>query len=236
MNIWLTFGLPLWTLVTFSGALFWCLVLAELVILTFLDDEHPGHRASSLAGLLIILTLFSDAPLWSFLTQWQTWAALVGLYFPAGVAWSFAKFYFRVRDHKDAEADAMAAFARCIKNLPKGSTYRQPEGFVTWLYNTSEGYDFRRWLSSDSSESENRISFRPLLADHRARIVGWIAYWPFSLVRFLLADFVRRLACRLYQLLQARYQAIVDRAFGPELPPCPNQGKETSHGNDELVG
>lgn len=61
------------------------------------------------------------------------------------------------------------------------------------------------------------------VSKHKARIVGWIAYWPWSLLWNVVGDFFNTL----YETMQATYQKITDRAlnkFGtleekkPEVP------------------
>lgn len=53
----------------------------------------------------------------------------------------------------------------------------------------------------------------PKAADNKGRIVGWISYWPFSLVGTLFNDPLRSLVQWLFERLSSSYQRVADYVF-----------------------
>jgi len=54
---------------------------------------------------------------------------------------------------------------------------------------------------------------KPLASDYKSRIIGWMTFWPWSMVWFVINDPVRRAFKAIYEILQEAYQGISDRAF-----------------------
>lgn len=54
---------------------------------------------------------------------------------------------------------------------------------------------------------------KPIASQNKGRIIGWITYWPLSLIHFACFDFVKRLVTGLYNKLKNFMQSISDKMF-----------------------
>jgi len=54
---------------------------------------------------------------------------------------------------------------------------------------------------------------KPIAADSKSRITGWMTLWPWSLVWFIINDPVRRAFNAIYEKFSGAYQKISDKAF-----------------------
>lgn len=87
--------------------------------------------------------------------------------------------------------------------------------FVKWyFFNLDAAENFRERLANARKiEGYRPEDFRPKASDNKRRIIAWIGYWPFSLLRFLLGDVVKRIATKIYQMLAKQYDAVSRRMF-----------------------
>lgn len=76
---------------------------------------------------------------------------------------------------------------------------------------------------------------KPLLRDHKSRIVSWIVYWPPVLFWSLLNDPLRRIGRCLYNMMQGIMQRTIDSAWKDEdniyVPAAAEATKTASDGN-----
>jgi len=54
---------------------------------------------------------------------------------------------------------------------------------------------------------------KPLVRNHKGRVISWMSYWPWSLFWTILNDPIRRLMRRIYYRIKGILQGISDRAF-----------------------
>ncbi len=74
------------------------------------------------------------------------------------------------------------------------------------------------WTPSlnDEWKASNRYSGLgdpPLAADHKEKIVTWLAYWPFSMLGFLIRDWIKRLFTEIYERLSGLLDSISRSVF-----------------------
>jgi hypothetical protein len=55
-----------------------------------------------------------------------------------------------------------------------------------------------------------RLRRRPVASEHQGSIIGWIAFWPCSVIGFVLNDPVRRFFAFIFNLLKNSYQRIAN--------------------------
>lgn len=54
---------------------------------------------------------------------------------------------------------------------------------------------------------------KPVVRDHKSRIMTWMCFWPFSMVWTLINDPIRRIFKAIYSRIKGMLQRIADRAF-----------------------
>lgn len=87
--------------------------------------------------------------------------------------------------------------------------------FLKWyFFNLDELEKFKEGkLVRRGSQPQTLADARPKAKEHSARLVGWIAYWPWSVLKFVFGDMVVRISKRIYQLLSDRYEAVSRSVF-----------------------
>jgi len=170
-----------------GGIGFWILlVLSSIIILACLDHENDLGAFLSVVGTLAVLQLFSGVDLVSYV-QSNPLALLWGggLYFILGTLWSFFKWWVHVKDARKVYDHERDDF------LGHGGDMT-PEEKARW-----------KGLAP-------RI---PEAIKNKSRIMGWMTFWPWSALWFVINDPIRRAFKAIYERLQGAYQRIVDKAF-----------------------
>jgi hypothetical protein len=68
----------------------------------------------------------------------------------------------------------------------------------------------RKYAASGGTKSRPRDSYA---SENKYRIMGWIAYWPFSMVGSIFGDFLSRIVKNIYRVLSSLYEAMGDKVF-----------------------
>lgn len=120
-------------------------------------------------------------------------AGVVG-YLVAGVLWSFAKWAMLVKD-------AWRARQHLEEAAPQ-----------------DEGKSFDQWF--EDKQHRHPAARRPVAKENKSRIATWFAWWPISLLNFLVFDALRRLGRYIVEKLNAVYERITDSLY-PQTPVQP---------------
>lgn len=180
--------------------------LPFIVLTALVEAEWFGFATLSLIVSLAISTWLNHIPIVSLLKEHAV-SFLEGAvaYVVLGVVWSFLRWFllnlaFRF-EFKQAKENFIARL-----NLPKGSNV--PEDQMN-AFKSELGY---------KKVSGYPLSTKPLASKSKSRIVGWGAFWPCSVIGYVLNDPVRRLFNALFELLKGSYQRITDALLNdPEL-------------------
>ncbi len=186
---WLAGSLVLWSF----G--FWMVLALESVLLFCLIDHDEGAWAT----LTLLLTLFLFET-WgnlkvytALITNPLGTLGLVGLYFVLGTLWSVAKWWFYVRDRKERYDEKKAKFLKAKGqegNLVPANLQEEWAGVV-----------------------ESQKLFKPESLDHKARIMRWMTFWPWSAVWTIINDPVKKAFRAIYRQIQGTLQKIADRIY-----------------------
>lgn len=180
--------------------------LPFIVLTILVEAEWFGTATLSLIASLSICAWLNHVPVFSFLKEHMV-NILEGAvaYVVLGIAWSFLRWLLLNLAFKFEFKQAKENFIAQL-NLPKGSNVPEDkmEAFKSEMrYRTVSGY---------------RLDTRPNAAKSKSRIVGWGAFWPCSVIGYVLNDPVRRLFNALFELLKGSYQRITDALLNdPEL-------------------
>lgn len=85
---------------------------------------------------------------------------------------------------------------------------RNATGFQTKPYHAG-GLPFDLYVDKD-----NTVKVSISAGDNKARIIGWMSLWPFSMLGTLVDDLLLRLWQRIYEVFSGVYQRISDKVLG----------------------
>src|SRR5262249_48149703 len=150
-------------------------------------------------GLAALLSLVLFVGLIQFLggvpvlqTVWHeplTAVAILGAWLAASVPWAFAKWWLFVTNNSNRYDEILADYRNepGKADLPADVNDFTPEQKVEW----KEYFDQHAY-TADWYEEYRRVEFYPKVRDHKADVLTWMAFWPWSLLWTLLNDPVRR--------------------------------------------
>jgi hypothetical protein len=190
------------------------LIALAVVILAIVltEAECWGWATITLVGSVVAAHYAGLADVLTFLRTHMVETALYALgYVAVGVLWSFIKwfsFLHRSRDDLRERKDKLRAhyekhikspqFSRTTKEMIEGEMVDVPVPVPT----------FEEYLRDYGANLK-----RPTAADNKGRIIGWMAFWPFSVVGTFLNDPVRRLFNFLFRHFKTLYQKMADHVF-----------------------
>jgi hypothetical protein len=196
---------------------FWLLLLGETIALIVLLEWDQGAIATlTLIATLGLLQFLGDVNLFGYVIEHPLTIALGAVgYFVAGTFWSIAKWWFYVREQRGLYDELRSAFVRVHGLDPQGTL---PESLQP------------QWQQCLTVARKNgrHLDVHPLAAHHKAGIVRWMSYWPWSLVWTVLKDPVRKAFLSIYHQIQAHLQEISDRAFKGIEADLPKETKADS--------
>lgn len=171
----------------------WTFVCLVLLVVGFFAGAWEAYWLTAVA----LIGAFS----FSNLTFGGTWAFIVAnsgivvgcglLFLIIGVLWSFFKWY---RFVKEAARKARERLQWEIDQYQSGCGYTYP-------VNTEEG---RQQFLNNA---------KPWVSRYKARIAGWIVFWPLSMLWTVLTELLRDVFERIVEFFRGYYQRIVDKAF-----------------------
>jgi hypothetical protein len=192
-----------WPEVFIVGSIwFWLLVVGEILLIFFLLEWDQGAIATlTLAASLLALQLLGDVDIYGYVIH-HPWTIVLGAvgYFAAGTGWAIVKWWFYVREQRGWYDELRAAFLRTQGFESAGSM--PPELQHPWQQCVVSARRERR-----------KLDVNPLATGHKARILRWMSYWPWSATWTLLKDPVRKAFLSIYYQIAQHLQQMSDKAF-----------------------
>ena len=186
----LIFGFGLW---------FWSIILIEAILLFwFVEQEWPEISVVSVGLCLVLLWWLADIPVWKWIHDNPgKLAKYVGYYILVGIAWTFIKYYFKLKDMQGR-----------IKSLKKSWVlWRQDASDKDPSIVTFEDYVNRKAHAGD-------ITFN---ASAR-KLTLWAAFWPPSMIWTLINDPIKKFFNWLiHDILIGAYKKMYDTMIGKML-------------------
>lgn len=165
--------------------IFWVAVL--LVTLIEIGYEHGlATTVTLIISIVAYVMTVRHFPYQWFLDYWY----LLVLYFPVGVLWSFKMWADKIKKSRDEYEE--------IK--------------IRWGKKDALGK--KTWQGGWESYLRSRNFEIPELDRYKGDIVCWIAYWPWSVVVYLLKDVVREFCEWAITHLRMVYERIAERYLG----------------------
>lgn len=199
------------TLFLIGSIPFWILTAATIVaILVAVENERGFFATLSLGIYLGLLHLLGDASLHLWVRDhWKLFAALAVAYLVLGTVWGVVKWAFFTRKlaHESEEVylTIKRRFLRHKKIVLEDLSITDPvpehlrEEWKTFLAQDYEG--------------SKLVVEPPQVSQHKARIMGWMTFWPVSLTWTLLNDPVRAAFQHIYASISSTLQDISNKAF-----------------------
>jgi hypothetical protein len=189
----------MWELLAVGTFWFWAFLGLAFLVLTVLVNMESLVAAAVTIGVSMALLQVFGAPVFSYIVANPQaillWACM---YLGLGVLYSVAKWWLYVTDQRWKYDDAKAAFLES-NNLPSDTRIvGNPELVKKWTAYVSRRADVHPKVSA----SENK-----------ARICGWICYWPWSGLWTMINQPIKRIATVAYRAISKGMQRISDHAF-----------------------
>ncbi len=94
-----------------------------------------------------------------------------------------------------------------------GLVWSFPKWFF-FLRNMRDKYlELKKQNKSESYILSDLGVIPPLASQHKTKIIGWISYWPISIVWTLLDDFITKIFTEIFNLFSGLYQKMSDSVF-----------------------
>lgn len=183
-------------LLVISGLWFWLFIIVINIGIVLLEEHDYNFWPVILVVLTVLAIQASSAihPLSWLAAHPLGILAGVGIYLVAGVFWSFFKWWDYLIDQRDD----------VLKNAAK-------------YVGISFGVTNAETIAEAARQRENRLKFLqsnlPNASDNKARITHWMAFWPWSVLAFLLSDFLQKIFRLIYERLQGVYERMAQHVF-----------------------
>jgi hypothetical protein len=82
--------------------------------------------------------------------------------------------------------------------------------FVKWYFYLIKVRDHHVKYEVDKSPERPKSSFAK---NNKARLMGWVAHWPFSAIGFFLGDMLRKVVEGIFNVLKGAYERVGDYVF-----------------------
>lgn len=184
------------------------IVVGLLIASVLVENERYWSTLIYLAVCIGVAEYFNQIELLHFIrTEPLEALKYFVLYFAAGLVWSILKwthYLFKFKEvYREVRRDFETHLEWCAQNrAPKlKSVYdfevAQASETPAEVYSKEK---FKEWLKSRSlpgrqerytRDLRNLTKPNPIHEEHRTRLMGWIGYWPFSLLAFAFKEPVR---------------------------------------------
>lgn len=182
------------TLFVLEGFWLWAVLGVSFLLLgTFTYRERYSAATGDVVALLVLLAFTGNLnSTWEYVRHnpLPSLGILVG-YLVLGVVWARLKWSFLIRRLKklvDAHKQAV------LKSSEARDNYSLVGTGVIYHNNDGGRYEIQ-------------------MDRFKSKIIGWIAYWPMSLLLWLVGDFIHDLFDTLYRAIKGHFQRAADNTF-----------------------
>jgi hypothetical protein len=169
--------------------------IAAILVSSFM--EKGAYAFLGLIGLGFGMVYYAHANPLSFVMDHPLYvAAFVAGYLAVGVFWSLAKFRLYTGELKNKFSD----FKQSFLSERQVSTIE--------ALDPTQLDEFRTSAQRAMSRAARYGTYPVLPQQHKATILFWMAYWPVSVVAYLLNDPIKKLLNMLYRVFSGRFTRI----------------------------
>jgi hypothetical protein len=204
----------LWTLFAFPSLGFLgLLVISTLLLMPLVEAEKSWWALFALLFTGANLVIFGNLWVIPWVSQNYELIALgLVVYVAVGALWAVFKFYLFLANHKEKY---IAEKQKWMKEYAKkGAT---PEATLA---------AFREFITPSNLAyhwHQQAIFIMPNPTQHKAQIIHWMSYWPWSVINFIFFDVLRKMWNHIYNIfadlfrymVKARYADLMDDFKSP---------------------
>ena len=200
--------------VLFSPA-FFILCFAAWCFLWWAMECESGRGATAVVVLfLVAATVFGGTDIWQWIYQHP---AKLGIYAAGyvilGMIWSVMRWILFCHDDYQKYMDIRSDWLEKKKITDGKIPDNLKEEWVEYVFNLHRGWAVNNptydWGDKGRQATDHyTLTVQQTAKRNKARIMTWMAYWPFSATWWVLRDFLRKLWDRLYRLLGGVYDRI----------------------------
>ncbi len=190
-------------ILTVASIWFWLtLIIVGIVISEMIDEDHGGWATVVAIATIASVFLFTDfRPLQLIANHLPMLLGCIVGYFVLGTGWGVAKWWFWL-NRTARKCNEVEARVRDERKM----------------YATDD-LSMQREIISAFLRAGLPTTFPVQARQHKAKITGWMVFWPCSMIWTLLNDPVRRLFDIIYGYLGETFQSMSNSAFANRTPP-----------------
>lgn len=193
-------------LFSFGAVGFWILSFVAFVLLMlFVQFEKFLFAIITLGAALSLMFFLGNSGVgiveWVTANPLKITLAAVG-YILAGTGWSLGKWFLFVVDRKEKLVEFRSQWE-----------FHHPDADFKRHFNSSQ----TNYVRNEGYLTTKQAYGIPEPRDHKGRILGWMCWWPWSLLNAVLFDFFRRAFNRIYNSLTGVFRGIAKRVYGDVL-------------------
>jgi hypothetical protein len=172
--------------------------LPFIVLTVLVECEWFGIATTGMIISMGVYTWLNKITVLPYLKEHYAFCLqFVGVYLLAGVIWSFTKWFLFLMKFRGKFREEKDKFLVHYK-LPAGTSIPDElrEAFIREI----------RYVKVNGQY----LHIVPSASDFKAKIIAWMAFWPCSMIGFVLNDPVRRLFNYIFLYLKGSYQKMAD--------------------------
>lgn len=204
------------------SAWFWVTAVG-LFFLVLLFEENDRNFFAGLSVLAFVWVMESSGAI-NIFTSPLTVAYWGAIYMALGAGWSFVKWFSFLHQSGDKFEKLKLTWLKDRNKAVEQSNERnegqadyEPGPILAVDIGTKIPKDetklFREYLYNKGFIRSERAPLIPQISDNKAKVTGWIVWWPWSALWTVLNDPIRRLAEAIYNQLQTTYQRLANHVF-----------------------
>lgn len=189
----------LWPFVALGGYIFWAsIAIFLLAMMLWIREDYLDVPFIAVGLFAAFVVAFVDVP-WSWFAHNYLMVVMIfAVYAVFGISWSFLKWLFFLQDKATEYTKNIASYQNNFTRAKDRGQY--PDRSFAWYMRTE--YDLP-----------------PSALKNKTRLMYWAFFWPFSILKFMLSDFLRKVWDFIYSKLSGLYQRVANAVFAkfPEL-------------------
>lgn len=208
-------------LFVFGSVLWWLLIiLGSILLIWALEEESFGWATATIITAVVLMQFGGDLNLHKGLgeTNWWLVGGTILGYLGVGVFWGCVKWYFYVGKKREEYDEIKRKWlekrgVRDTLDVPANlkADFRSYLISDHWGTYTTTIYEYDK--ETKKSKDVQVPSVRPFAKDNKARIIAWMAYWPWSMLWALIDDVWHKLFKWAQEATAALMDAIAARRF-----------------------
>jgi hypothetical protein len=216
-------------LLAFGSLWFWIVAIALFfVVVALVENEKTVAAGFCLVASFVVFYLCGNSGMLPWLRDHPLTLLYYSLaYFGAAGIWGVVKWYLFVTNEREKYEEAKTLF---LKN--NNATELTAALKTKWTEHVADGE------YSKSSYSYEKIKFiypAPEARNYKAKVVGWMTYWPWSAFWTLINDPIRRLMRLIYGYISGLLNRISKHAYRNTTDDIIVPAKKSRAGSSEVV-